>query len=341
MGRKGKETTEAERKLIIEHHNKCWSLTKIAEAVGRPRSTVQSIIDRCSATKTVKNQPRSGRPSSLSECDKRFVVREVKKNPRCSAPKIAAELAKRGTAVCASTVRKTLREEKYHGRQARKKFWVSKVNREKRLRFAKDHRDTGAEVYNKTIWTDESKYNVFGSDGSIKVWRQPNAELEPRNLIPTVKHGGGSVMVWGCMSANGVGNLHFIEGTMDHRMYIDILKNNLRSSAQKMGLGDDFIFQQDNDPKHTARNTKLWLLYNARNRLETPPQSPDLNPIEHLWHYLEVEIRKRHISNKKELEKALREEWEKIPPSFCADLVASMPRRIQAVIAAKGYPTKY
>lgn len=196
-------------------------------------------------------------------------------------------------------------------------------------------------MFDKTIFTDESKYNVFGSDGSIMVWRQPNAELKPKNLIPTVKHEGGSVMVWGCMSSKGVGNLHFVEGIMDHMMYIDILKKNLRASAEKMGLGEDFIFQQDNDPKHTARNTKHWLLYNAPKRLETPPQSPDLNPIEHLWHKLEVEVRKRHISNKNDLKKALSEEWEKIPPSYCAELVASMPRRIRAVIEAKGYPTKY
>lgn len=55
-----------------------------------------------------------------------------------------------------------------------------------------------------------------------------NCELNPNNLIPTVKHGGGSVMVWGCMSAGGVGKLHFIEGTMNHQTYIAILKNNSR-----------------------------------------------------------------------------------------------------------------
>lgn len=62
-------------------------------------------------------------------------------------------------------------------------------------------------------------------------------------MIPTVKHGGGSVMVWGCMSARGVRKLHFIEGTMDYKMYIDILKNNLHVSAEKLGLESEFIFQ--------------------------------------------------------------------------------------------------
>ncbi|GBL81502.1 hypothetical protein AVEN_143760-1 [Araneus ventricosus] len=57
---------------------------------------------------------------------------------------------------------------------------------------------------------NESKYNVFGSDGKQMVWRKPNTELEMKNPTPSVKHGGGSQMVWGCMSAVGVGNLHLL-----------------------------------------------------------------------------------------------------------------------------------
>lgn len=66
-----------------------------------------------------------------------------------------------------------------------------------------------------------------------------------------------------------------------------------------------------------------------------------MNPIEHLWKVLDDAIRKRHISNKNELKQALKEEWDKIPPSVTANLVSSMPRRLQAVIDAKGNPTKY
>ena len=63
--------------------------------------------------------------------------------------------------------------------------------------------------------------------------------------------------------ANGVGNLKIIDGIMDQYVYIDILKNNLQSSVEKMNLTEDYIFQQDNDPKHAAINTRLWLLYNT------------------------------------------------------------------------------
>ncbi|GBO06988.1 hypothetical protein AVEN_255366-1 [Araneus ventricosus] len=68
------------------------------------------------------------------------------------------------------------------------------------------------------------------------VWRKPNSELEMKNLTPSVKHGGGSQMVWGCMSAVGVGNLHFIDEMMDKYMYLGILKQNLKQSAEKMGI---------------------------------------------------------------------------------------------------------
>lgn len=341
MGRKSKETSCAERSLIIRLHNQCKSSYEIARLVGKPRSTIQSIIDRFGITKSVENQHRSGRPRSLTEQDERFVLRQIKKNPKTSAPVLASELAQRGTTVCPSTIRNTCKKYGYNGRVARKKFWVNKINRQKRLEFAKEYRNKNEDFWNDVIFSDESKFNIFGSDGRRMVWRKKNTEMNPNNLIPTVKHGGGSVMVWGCMNAKGVGKLHFIEGKMDHRMYIQILKENLGSSAEKFGLQNSYVFQQDNDPKHTAENTKLWLLYNTPKQLKTPPQSPDMNPIEHLWKVLDDAIRKRQISNKEDLKIALKEEWDKIPSSVTENLVKSMPRRLYAVIKSKGNPTKY
>ncbi|GFX72274.1 transposable element Tcb2 transposase [Trichonephila clavipes] len=105
--------------------------------------------------------------------------------------------------------------------------------------------------------------------------------LEPKNVLPTLKHGGGNVMVWGCVAHNGAGK-SFIDNKMNALAYIDVLRRNLLDSAKKLIMENTFMFQQDNDPKHTAIVTKTWLLYHAPMRLETPPQSPDLNPIENL-----------------------------------------------------------
>lgn len=98
-----------------------------------------------------------------------------------------------------------------------------------------------------------------------------------------VKHGGDGIVVWGGMSATGVERFTFIESIMDQYGYLNIFKQNLQQSAQQLNLGQDFWFQQDNDPKHTPHNVKLWLLYNTKHQLYTLPQSSDLNPIEHLW----------------------------------------------------------
>lgn len=341
MGRKGKETSEEERKIIIRLHNQCKSLAEIGNIIGRPRSTVQGIIDRFCERKSLKNKPRSGRPEKLSGADKRVILRLIKNNPKLSAPKIATDLKSRGVAVDDSTIRKTLRNNGYHGRSPRNKPWINKCNRRKRMEFAKSHLNADQAYFDRIIFSDESKFNLFGSDGKLKVWRQPNAELNPKNLAPTVKHGGGSVLVWGCFSSAGVGKLVFIEGIMNHLACINILKENLQSSADMLGLGADFIFQHDNDPKHTALNTRLWLLYNVRHQFATPPQSPDMNPIENLWSYLESRLRERAISSKTQLKAALLEEWAKIPVSLCQNLTRSMNRRLQAVISNKGYPTKY
>ena len=147
-------------------------------------------------------------------------------------------------------------------------------------------------------------------------------------------------MVWGSMAASGLGNLVFIEGIMDHRQYLRILRDNLRISAERLGLGNRWVFQQDNHPKHTAHVVREWILYNVPKQLHSPPQSPDLNPIDHIWHEVERRVRKYRITNKQSLKDALSKAWAEIPVSVKENLVLSMPRRLQAVLDLQGGPTK-
>lgn len=269
-------------------------------------------------------------------------LKKISKDPRQSATKIASEVSlDTGKEVSAATIRNVFKQAGYHSRTARMKPLISKKNKKKRLEYAKAYLNHGPEYWSRVIFTDESKFNIFKSDGKVKVWRKVKTEMQEKNLTCSVKHGGGSQMVWGCMSANGVGELHFIDTIMDHKLYIDILKKNLNKSVEKMRLPSNYIFTQDNDPKHVATNTKLWLLYNVPKWIQTPPQSPDINPIENLWEVLHQNVRKRHISSKTDLRTTLKEEWEKITSEVTSNLVNSMPRRLKAVIKMKGGPTKY
>ncbi len=83
--------------------------------------------------------------------------------------------------------------------------------------FAKDKQTKDMDYWNHVLWSDETKINLFGSDGVKHVWRQPGKECKDKCVLPTVKHVGGSVMVWGFMSAAGTGELQFIEGNHEYQ----------------------------------------------------------------------------------------------------------------------------
>ena len=82
----------------------------------------------------------------------------------------------------------------------------------------------------------------------------PTSFITPRTPSP-VKHGGGSIMLWGCFSSAGTGKLVKIEGMMDGAKYREVLEGNLLQSSRDLRLGWRFTFQQDNNPKHTAKAT--------------------------------------------------------------------------------------
>jgi transposase len=337
-----KEICASIRNLVVQLRKEKKSYGEIAETVKLSRATIQTIVRNFEERGSVLNKPRCGRPKKLSGRDVRSILKKVIQNPRIGCPKLAEQIANTsGKVVNPKTIGRVLKRSGYNSRVPRKKPLISTKNKELRLDFARRHLNENNEYWNRVLFTDESKFNIFGSDGRRKIWRKANTALQSKNIIHTTKHGGGSVMVWGAMAAAGVGNLVFIDTTMDRFQYLTILKDNLKASVEKLGLEQSWIFQQDNDPKHTAIIVKEWLLYNVPKQLHSPPQSPDLNPIEHIWDEVERKLRKYHISNKKTLKEALIKAWAEITPEITRNLVLSMPRRLQAVIDAEGGPTRY
>ena len=180
---------------------------------------------------------------------------------------------------------------------------------------------------------------LFGCDGFKHVWRRPVEEYKDKCVMPTVKHGGGNVMVWGCMSAAGVGELYFIEGNINSNMYCEILQQSMIPYLQK--LGSRAVFQHDNDPKYTSKKA-IALLKRLRVKvMDWPSVSPDLNPIEHLWGILKRKVEVCKVSNICQLRDVVMEEWKSIPVAACEALVNSMPRRVKAVLDNDGGHTKY
>jgi len=151
-------------------------------------------------------------------------------------------------------------------------------------------------------------------------------------------------MMWGCMTWEGVGYAAKIDGRMDGDLYLQILKDELQNSLEFYDLNpSDVIFQQDNDSKHTCKKVREWLDNQEFRTIVWPAQSPDLNPLEHLWGHLKRSLVEHEHPPKrmKELWRRIEEEWNKIPAEVCQKLIESMPRRIEVVIKAKGGYTKY
>ena len=124
--------------------------------------------------------------------------------------------------------------------------------------FAKKHVGDSPNIWKKVHWSDETEIELFGHQRKCYVWRKPNISYHPESTIHTVKHGGGSIMLWRCFSLAGTEKLLRIEGMMDGAKYRESLEGNLFQSSRDLRLGQRFTFQQDKDPKHTAKATLEW-----------------------------------------------------------------------------------
>ncbi len=132
----------------------------------------------------------------------------------------------------------------------------------------------------------------------------------------------------------------FLKTNVTAPVYQEILEHFMLPSADQLFKYADLIFQQDLAPVHTAKSTKSWLNDHGVGVLDWPANSPDVSPIENLWSIVKRKMRNKRPKNADELKATVKETWASIPPQQCHKLITSMPRRIEAVIKAKGAPTK-
>ncbi len=210
---------------------------------------------------------------------------------------------------------------------------------QKHLTWAVEKKNWTVAQWSKVLFSDESKFIISFGNQDPRVWRKSGEAQNPCCLKSSVKF-PQSVMIWAAMPSAGVGPLCFLKSTVNAAIYQEILEHFMLPSADKLYGDADFIFQQDLAPAHTAKSTKSWLNDHGVTVLDWPANSPDLNPIENLG-IVKRKMRDTRPNNADELKATVKETWASIPPQQCHKLITSMPRRIEAVIKAKGAPTKY
>jgi hypothetical protein len=128
----------------------------------------------------------------------------------------------------------------------------------KRLAFAKKHVKWSKQKWAKVLFSDESKFELFGSKRRLFVRRQPGERFIKSCIMPTIKHGGGGIMVWVGISTNGVTRLKIIVGIMDRKVYHSILVHTAMPEGMRL-IGKGFVFQEDNDPKNASKLCRGYL----------------------------------------------------------------------------------
>lgn len=171
--------------------------------------------------------------------------------------------------------------------------------------------------------------------------RRVNESLRSDCIQSTLKF-PAKLMIWGAISSKGTSEIQFCEGTMDQFKYIETIKTFL-PTARNWYRRRKWIFQQDSAPCHTAKRVKSFMASNVLDVLSWPGNSPDMNPIEHMWALLKNEIYKLNINSISELKVAIKDAWENsdILKKHAKCLISSMPRRVKAILKAKGGITKY
>jgi transposase-like protein len=345
------QLSEFEKGEIIGMYDMGASINLISTRLECARATVRLWIDRWEQDGTVERRKGSGRPRVTLPGDDRYIKILSLDDPYLTAVEIAPMITDDSSEEKASvhTIRRRLLDFGLYARRPRKKPLLKPHNIKARLEWAHKHLHWKPEQWQKVMWSDESPFQLFNS-GSQYVRRPKCAALDPKYTIKTVKKGGGKINVWGCFHYRGVGVLKRIDGVMDSEYYKQILIKQAMPKMKELAAETEYVawvFQHDNDPKHTAHTVTNYLDRKKDELgiqvMDWPSQSPDLNPIEHVWGYIKHQLRKRKDkpTSLDQLYEHIKEEWARIPHRVLNNLVESMPRRCAAVIKNKGYSTKY
>lgn len=329
------------RELIVHHHQNNVSERKIPNLFRTLKTTVHDIIQHFQVTGSYESS-RRGRCGAKKVIDRhtdRRLANASKRNPRLTARQIQNEVPT-SAGVSLSSIRRSLRRSGLVAYRPVKAPLLNLARKRTRLNWANRHRRWTAVQWNNVIFSDETAIDITVARSQYvrRLHGSPILDAHTASHRPFIQ----KVMFWGCVSQHGRGPLVVIDGTVTAAKYEAILQEHYIPYLQTLD-GDEWVFQQDNAPAHTARRVQQFLQGQGITVLDWPPYSPDMNCIENVWAVLKRRVHQSNHTTRQQLIDDVLNIWNNDPDfnEVCRTVVESMPRRVRELVTARGGYTGY
>jgi transposase len=339
------DLTIEERAIAMYLSSKGKSIREIASELRRSKTAVANCLKReaITGTSSYVSRENSGRKRKIDERTARKFVRDLKTKPelrRLPIARLNDELTKGiGLDISDKTLVRKFKTLGITSHIARKKPFITESHRKKRLAWAKEYRKFTVEDWKKVLWTDEASFST-DSAGKVRVWCKSDEIFHPSCTQATVKSGRKSIMVWGCINGDGVGNIHFMQTPVDGLQYAEVVWE--VGFPMMMMAWNSELWQDDNAPIHRRKDVTSLKQELGMKCLPWPAQSPDLNPIENMWRDMKNWMNKNwKATDEAGLLEGVQKAFEALDKETIKGYIESMPRRVKAVIDNRGNATKW
>lgn len=335
MSEEKKQLSSELKKHIINLYSRNYTIESIADIYQVSKSTIYRIINKYNTTKSVERIKDSGRKFGINKTNK--IIKIIEENNNLSTNDISKILLSKHNIKCSkSAVHRNLINNGFIYRTPITKPLLTDEHKNCRENWAIYYQNYN---WNEIIWSDECTISIQANVKS-KIWINETSDIPVKRIV---KH-PIKINLWGCILKGHKLVLTIYEKTMNSDKYINILKTYLLALIEENKKDKKLIFQQDNAPCHTSLTSIGFLSENSIEVMYWPPNSPDLNPIENIWHILKIKIGKIIVKNKAELIDIIKEEANKLYINTINKLINSMDNMnylinllIQLIINIMGY----
>jgi transposase len=320
---------EKDKYKIIILHELGYTYSSIAREMKVNRATVIKWIKKYKLDGNIDRKEGSGRPHKTTTEDDNKIINLIKTNKYATADKIKNKLDEDNINISKRTVIRRLNQNGFKYKKPLEKPFLNDKHKLIRIKWAEDNLDRD---WSLVVFSDEANI-IKGHNGHFR-WVNIN---DKSDFDETVKY-PLKINIWACIKKGGPNRIHIFENTMDAEIYKDILCGNI---LDLFTTNNNLIFQNDNDPKHRSKSTGALLKELNIINLNWPSYSPDLNPIENVWHLLKSKMNTIECNSKDELIKYIENKWNEIDVNTINNIINSMPNRLHKVILYKGNHIDY